>query len=304
MDNIISQMAIFLLLVVVGFVANKCGLMGGEFDRKLSGFIINLSCPCLILSSVMGDRIPDRRLIVPLLVAGFTTYIVLFVIAYFLPKVYVRKTDWRGMHSFMIMFANVGFIGYPVVASIFGDQAVFYACLLNMPNTLFIFVVGMAFVVGQNDRLHFNWRTLYCPGMVASYIAILIVAFGVSNLPRFVTEPFHLIGDITVPGALLMIGSSLEQIDARHAMGSVRIYTMSAFRLLLIPIGFYFLLRVVGVDETINRINTIVIGMPVATYGTMFCLKYGKDDTEMVQGTLISTILSAVTIPLLTYLLF
>ena len=55
MDNIVIQMIILLLLVVAGFVSNRCGLMGGDFDRKLSGFIINVSCPCLIISSVMGD---------------------------------------------------------------------------------------------------------------------------------------------------------------------------------------------------------------------------------------------------------
>lgn len=42
--------------------------------------------------------------------------------------------------------------------------------------------------------------------------------------------------------------------------------------------------------------------MPVASYGTMFCLKYGRDETEMVRGTLVTTILSVVTIPLLTML--
>ena len=66
----------------------------------------------------------------------------------------------------------------------------------------------------------------------------------------------------------------------------------------------YALSALAGVDETVNRVNTVIIGMPVASYGTMFCLKYGRDETEMVRGTLITTILSVVTIPLLTYILF
>ena len=66
----------------------------------------------------------------------------------------------------------------------------------------------------------------------------------------------------------------------------------------------YALSALAGVDETVNRVNTVIIGMPVASYGTMFCLKYGRDETEMVRGTLVTTILSVVTIPLLTYILF
>ena len=300
MDNIVIQMIILLLLVVAGFVSNRCGLMGGDFDRKLSGFIINVSCPCLILSSVVGDVFPDRGMILPLLGVGMITYVLLFLIAYFLPRYFVRKADYRGMYSFMLMFANVGFIGYPVVASIFGSQAVFCASLLNIPNTLFIFIVGLSFVLGSTDGHKFNVSTLYCPPMVASYVSIVIVALGLDSIPRVVSEPFHLLGGITVPGALLVIGSSMAQMDTRHILGTRSVYVLSAFRLLIIPVAIYFLLRLCGIDETINRINTVLIGMPVASYGTMFCLRYGRDESEMVEGTLITTILSVVTIPLLT----
>ena len=304
MDNIITQMLILLLLVVAGFISNKCGLTRGDFDRKLSNFIINVSCPCLILSSVMGDTIPDSSLIVPLLLVGFVTYAVLFGVSWLLPRYFVRQADIRGMYSFMLMFGNVGFIGYPVVASIFGHEAVFYASLLNVPNTLFIFVVGTVFVLGDGQKMRFNPRTLYCPAMIASYLSIAIVALGWEAVPRVVAEPLHLLGNITVPGALLVIGSSMAQIGRHHILGSPRTYAMAALRLLVIPIAVYALSRAVGVDETVNRINTVLIGMPVASYGTMFCLKYGRDEGEMVRGTLITTILSVVTIPLLTFLLF
>lgn len=304
MDNIVTQMVILLLLVVAGFISNKCGLTGGDFDRRLSNFIINVSCPSLILSSVMGDVVPDRRLIIPLLVVGFLTYVALFGVAWLLPRYFVREAYMRGMYSFMLMFGNVGFIGYPVVASIFGPQAVFYACLLNVPNTLFIFVVGTVFVLGGGGKLRFSPRTLYCPGMIASYLSIVIVAMGWEQVPRVVAEPLRLLGGITVPGALLVIGSSMANIGRGHMLGSPRIYVMAALRLMAIPVLIYALSAIAGVDETVNRVNTVIIGMPVASYGTMFCLKYGRDETEMVRGTLITTILSVVTIPLLTYILF
>lgn len=295
-------MVILLLLVVAGFISNKCKLMGGEFDRKLANFIINVSCPCLVLSSVMGDEFPDRGMILPLLIVGTLTYVILFVVCYYLPRLFVKDREVRGLYSFMLMFANVGFIGYPVVASVFGGKAVFYAALLNMPNALFIFVVGTVFVMGTSGKLRFDYRTLYCPALIASYIAILIVAMGWDSVPRIVAEPLRFLGNITVPGALLIIGSSMAHMDFRHILGSRRVYIMTAFRLILIPVGLFFLFKAFGVSSTVNEINTVVIGMPIASYGTMFCLKYGRDETEMVQGTLITTILAVFTIPLLTLL--
>ena len=302
MDNIISQMVILLLLVVVGCIANKCGLMGGEFDRKLSNFVINVSCPCLIVASVMGDEFPDSGMILPLLGVGFATYVVLFGVSWLLPRYFVKRKDVRGMYSFMLMFANVGFIGYPVVSAIFGPKSVFYASLLNMPNTLFIFMVGTVFVLGKTGRPHFNWHLLYCPAMIASYIAITIVAIGWDTVPSVVSEPFRLLGNITVPGALLVIGSSMASMGKHHILGRPSIYVMAVLRLAVIPAALFFLFYLLGIDNTLNEINTVLTAMPVASYGTMFCLKYGRDETDMVQGTLITTLLSVITIPLLTLL--
>jgi len=50
--------------------------------------------------------------------------------------------------AFALIFGNVGFMGYPVVASIFGQQAVFYAAVLNMVNTFAVFTVGTMMVTG------------------------------------------------------------------------------------------------------------------------------------------------------------
>ena len=164
--------------------------------------------------------------------------------------------------------------------------------------------MGTVFVLGGGGKLRFSPRTLYCPGMIASYLSIVIVAMGWEQVPRVVAEPLRLLGGITVPGALLVIGSSMANIGRSHMLGSPRIYVMAALRLMAIPVLIYALSALAGVDETVNRVNTVIIGMPVASYGTMFCLKYGRDETEMVRGTLVTTILSVVTIPLLTYILF
>jgi predicted permease len=45
------------------------------------------------------------------------------------------------------------------------------------------------------------------------------------------------------------------------------------------------------------NINTVVIAMPVATYGTILCLKYGKDTTMITEVTFITTLISMLSIP-------
>lgn len=130
MNAIVTQMIILFILVVVGYIISKKKMMDANFDRKLSVFIINVACPCLILSSVMGDTLPDKHFIIPLLIVGFATYVILIGAGFLLPHYLPIKAADRGIYSFMLAFGNVGFIGYPIVASIFGASAVFYASIL------------------------------------------------------------------------------------------------------------------------------------------------------------------------------
>ncbi len=300
MENI-QVMVILFIIVVVGYVANKLGYMGGDFDRRLSSIVITFACPALVLSSVMGDELPDRSLILPLLGVGFLTYIILTAVALVLPRMVTHGRDERGIIGFAVMFANVGFIGYPIVASIFGHEAVFYAALLNMPNTFFIFTVGVMLVKGEYGLRQFSPRVLASPALLAALLAAVLVALGVRT-PHIIAEPVRLVGNITVPASLMIIGSSMANLPLRQIVGNGKVYATSFLRLAVVPVVFYFLMRAIGVSDVVNNINTVVLAMPVASFGTMFCLRYDRDVALMTEVTFVTTVASIATIPLVTLL--
>jgi predicted permease len=113
-----------------------------------------------------------------------------------------------------------------------------------------------------------------------------------------------MLGNITVPAALLIIGSSMSQLSLRTMLGNGTVYATTLLRLAILPVGVHCLMRLLGFDAFVVNINTLVIAMPVATYGTILCLKYGKDTTMITEVTFITTLVSMVTIPLLVTLLF
>ncbi len=294
----LQVMVTLFIIVILGYLLRKLNYFGGNFDKKLSALIIDVTCPLLILSSVMGDELPDRKLILPLLGVGFATYILLCVLAFTVPRLITKDTMAQGMIGFAMMFGNVGFIGYPIVASIFGHQAIFYAALLNMPNTFFIFTAGVMLVKGERSRSSFNWKMFLSPMMLSAYIATIIVAFGI-HVPHLIGNPVTMIGNITVPGSLLVIGSSLSEIKFGNMLRDYRVYVTSLFRLVLIPLGLYGVFRLCHVNELVNEINTVVIAMPVAAFGVMFCMRYNRDEKLMTELTFVTTVLSVITIPLL-----
>lgn len=293
------------VIVIVGYGAGKLGYMGGTFDKRLSKLVIDITCPALILSSAMTGELPDRRFILPLLAISVLTYAVLTVVALLLPRFLTRRKDEEGIIGFALMFGNVGFMGYPVVASIFGHQAVFYAAVLNVVNTFAVFTIGTMLVTGGEGttREKFNRKVLYSTPMLSAYLAMLIVALGIDHVPAFVSQPLTMMGNITVPAALLIIGSSMSHLSLRTMLGTPTVYATTLLRLALLPVAVHFLCMALGFDPFVVGINTVVIAMPVATYGTILCLRYGRDTTLIAEVTFITTLLSMLTIPLLVILL-
>ncbi|MBR2235469.1 MAG: AEC family transporter [Prevotella sp.] len=297
MENLEIMMTLF-AIVIVGYVAGKMGYMGGDFDRRLSNIVIDITCPALILSSTMGGTLPHRDMILPLLLISLLTYVLLAGVAFFLPRYLTHRPEERGIVGFALMFGNVGFIGYPVVASIFGHQAVFYAAVLNVVNTFAVFTVGTMLIMGGRGEYRFQKKVLWSTPMLAAYLAILIVALGIDDMPSGISQPLTMIGNITVPAALLIIGSSMSHLSARTMLGNRTVYLTTLFRLCLLPLAIYFLSRLAGFSSLVVSINTVVIAMPVATYGTILCLKHGRDTTLITEVTFITTLLSVLTIPL------
>ncbi len=298
-------MATLFALVVVGYVAGKTGYLGGDFDRQLSRLVINVTCPALILSSSMTGELPDRRLILPLLLISLLTYAVLTGVGLLLPRWLTSQRADEGAIGFALIFGNVGFMGYPVVASIFGHEAVFYAAVLNVVNTFAVFTVGTWLIAGRDalsgDR--FQKKILFSTPMLSAYLTMAIVALGIRGIPAAVSQPLTMLGNITVPAALLIIGSSMSRLSLQTMLGNSTVYATTVFRLALLPLGVHCLTSALGFTPFVVNINTLVIAMPVATYGTILCLKYQRDTTLMTEVTFVTTLLSMVSIPLLSKLL-
>ena len=170
-----------------------------------------------------------------------------------------------------------------------------------MPNTFFIFTAGVMLIKGEYSLKQFNPKVLVSPAMLGAFLAAIIVALGI-HTPDIIARPVTMVGNITVPAALMIIGSSMAKLPIREIIGSPKVYITALLRLTIVPLSIYFLFKACGVSDLVNNINTVVIAMPVASFGTMFCLKYRRNPSLITETTFITTLGSIITIPLITLL--
>lgn len=300
---ITQQMIILFALLLVGFSANKLGYMNAGFNKAFSGFVINVSTPAMILHSVMGQqRLLTRGEIFLLLGISVASYLLVILLSGLVPKLLRTEKAEGSLWRFMMIFSNVAFMGFPVISSLFGESAVFYASIFGMPFNLLVYSYGVRLVSGGREG-GFDRKTLLSPCILASVLAMGIYLAEVP-IPDILTVTLGYLADITVPGAMLIIGSSLALVPLRTVFRDWQVYVLSALKLIAIPVLMWVVMSLLPVSDMLVKVTVVMWAMPVATNCTMLATQYGGDEQLASRGVLISTLFSIMTIPLLMQLLF
>ena len=296
-------MVILFLLLLVGFAANKLGIVNAAFNKTFSGLIINVTTPALILRSVMGgEKVLGIWEIVLLLGASLVSYLFVILLAMAASKLLGLRGRDGDTFRLMLIFSNTAFMGFPVVAALMGTEALFYAAIYNMPFNFLMYSYGIRLVSGGAVK-GFDRKTLVSPCILAAVLALILYFLPV-GVPELIVTALGYLSDITIPGAMLILGSTLAMIPLRDVFLDWRIYVLCLSKMLILPVVIWAIVRLLPLPEMIGRITVVMWSLPVATNCTMLATQYGGDEAMSSKGVLITTLLSVVTIPILMRVLF
>ena len=289
-----------MLVILCGYAANRLGYMGGETDKNISKVLLNVTVPSMILGTVCtGDTLPEASVVLGVLGVAVVFYLLEFAFALAVPPLLGGTPGQKGVWRYTLAFPNVGFIGYPVAVALFGPGALFYAVILVLPFNLLSFTLGPLMLTGAR---RFSLRQMFSPCVVSSILA-LILALARVQPPARVGEALNFVGDITVPLSLMFVGSTLAGLPLGRLLSSLRLWILTAVRLLVLPMALYPILRALGTDPLIMGIAITQMAMPAAVNGSLLCMEYGGDAECMAQITFVSTLASIITIPIIAALL-
>lgn len=300
--GIFNQMCILVLLMLAGVAARKTGLMDQGSNEKLSRVVINVAIPGLILTSITGEGISKAELGQTVLVT-LLIYCVLGALGLALPKLLRVKGREAGTFRFMTMFGNVGFMGFPVAAAIFGPASAFYVAIFNVPFNILVFSIGISMISKEGGRVRIGPRLFLSPPMLA-VLAALILYFLNLELWGPLYSAAELLGGMTTPAAMLILGSILADMPLKELFRDWRIYLLALTKLIVSPLLVWCVLRLfLPGDAMLLRIGVLLSGMPVATNATMLAIEYDGDQGLISKAVFMTTALCVITIPLLAQLL-
>jgi hypothetical protein len=308
-----TQIFILFLLIAAGFTAGKIGTLDEPTGKKLSRLLVDFIWPCLIIVSMQKPLTPELRTEAFMVLGiSFTVYAAAFPLAFVLVRALGLSGPAAGVHAFAAVFANVVFMGLPVLEALFGKSILFTASIYNIPFQLLSFSVGAAMIAGRTEggtaggvrrEAKLSLKSFVTPAGLASFLGLGLFLLGIS-IPAPLFKAASLLGDCTTPLSMVLIGGALCRADLRSALADWRLYASSAYRLLLFPLAVWLVLRALGLTGTLLGLPVIMAAMPAAANSSILAEAYGGDYRTASTLVAFTTAVSLITIPLLATILF
>lgn len=299
---LLQQITMIFAIAALGFFAAKAGLITESGNKTVSKLILYLTLPAMIIASVadVPSSISSGDIFLCIGISFFS-YGILGLIGFVISRIIKGNQSDRGLYIFVTMFGNVGFMGFPILSAIYGSQAVFIAAIFNIPMNLLSFTLGVLLVAPPGTKL--SIKEFFTPSVVSS-IAAPILYLLPFTVPSAIYEGCSLLGNATVPLAMLLIGSTVARMPFREIWNHPNLYILAGAKLFLCPLALWLCLKPFVHDPLFFGIAVVLGMMPTATNSTLLCIEYGGNEQLAGRCVCISTLLSAVTIPLMLFLLF
>ena len=196
------------------------------------------------------------------------------------------------------MFSNAGNAGLPIVSLVFGPTGVFYASMYLIPPRILQWTVGLSLFV-KPEKGGWVKNVLLNPMVITIYIGVFMMATGWYITGVFATA-IDSLGSMTSPLSMILIGATLANMNPKVLLDKSVLGT-SFCRLILFPVLIAFMLKPFGLDPVVMNICVILLAMPVAANTAAMAERYGGDYKFASAVVSVSTLLSVVTVPIITW---
>lgn len=303
----LQQMLVLFIIMMIGFIAYKKNIITDETSKKLSAIVVNISNPALILSSVTGNATVTGAELVETMFVAIGMYVFLIAVAALVPVIINAPAKDRGTYRVMTIFGNVGFMGFPIISSLYGGGALLYASLFLLPYNILIYTYGVwemckssgegSGAVKKSGRE--SIKQIFNIGVIFCIIAVVVYALGI-KFPAWVNTTVSMLSSTTAPLSMMVIGASFATMNFKKVFLNVRTWVFSALRLLVIPVLGTFLVSLVTDNPSIIGVTMVMLGVPVGSMTAMLAQEYGGDYALSSETVAMTTLLSVVTFPIVS----
>lgn len=299
--------ATMLAYAVPGFITVKTKLIKPESISAFSVILLYLCQPMLTISSYLSATYTLNFFLQLLAAFGLAAalQVTIMLVAYFvLRHKYDEDVKYR-VGTIATSFGNCGFMGVPLLLAIMPPEvrndAVAISAMFLLGLNLLGWTVGSYLISGDKKYISVK-KALFNPNTIGLFIGLPLFIFGV-KLPTVINDMVFLLGKMTTPLCMIILGMRLATITPRDMFCSPFQYAIIGVKQIIMPLVGMALVWFIPLDFYIRQSLFILSAAPVASLTLNFSEMIGKGQKTAANLVLLGTLLSVITLPLLSLLM-
>ena len=304
--DVLIKVAVLLALAIPGFVCRKIKLLGEGSVKTLSVVLLYVCTPFQMITSFQGTPFSTEILLNVLwaFLFAFVSQALMYVILVLCFRKSKKPRSVKGAYIYACTFGNCGYMGIPFLQMLGLNEAVIYAAAFLVAFNLLSWTVGVFAMSGDRKFISVK-KALLNPPTVALLVAVPLFCLNVdlAAVCPSVYKGVTLLSDMTMPLAMMTLGVRLADLSFRQVFADGPSYLFTAVRLVLNPLLMLAMIVFLPLSPALKTALFLISSMPSASATLGFAERFGGDTTTAARITLITSALSVVTIPVLSFLL-
>lgn len=294
--TVFLQVMTLFLLILSGLFAAKTKLLDDKELRGLNLLVLNFAQPAMILHKLQTPATPE--LIMELAWVFVLTCVTIAIAGVISFRLFAKEEPQRrAVLTNLAMVSNCGFMGYPVIIATMGEDALIYAVMFVTAFNLMCWTLGSYYFGGRKAMQPQKLLTNPTIWAVVGGLTLFLTGW---TLPGFINSALSMMGSVTTPVAMFVIGARLISLRAAH-LKDAKLLLVCALRLLVFP-AMILLLRLTPLPATVVSSVYLCTAMPCAALTAMQSERYDCDRELASRGVALSTAFSMATVPLMLML--
>lgn len=288
------------LIMVVGVIGRKRKIITDEINKGMIEILLRILLPLMIVCSFSfsyDDRIKTN--VVKAFYFSFIAYLIIIGLSLLFTKP-IRDEKKIILH-FANVFPNTGYVGFPILNSIYGPEAVMYGSIFNMFFVLFLWTYGIMIFKGKMEKGELKReliKALLNPSVIAVYIGLVMMLFNI-RLPDIVFASADSVGSMTGPLSMIIVGAMLSGVKIKDHLKDWTVYYSIFIKLILIPAILIIISMLIKERSIVSNSVIILAAMPSAAMTPIFAQTFNFKKEYATIIMVITTLFSTVTIPIL-----
>ena len=290
--------------LLLGFVLNKSKVLDMRGEKILTEILLKAVLPFMIISSSQTNfSFEELKGMAAMFAFGAAYYALALVVSRLAYRHTKATDDEQRIMTTCTVFANTGFVGFPLMHALYGDRGLMLAAVFNLVYNAFFYTYGAHL---NTKKPHFKLSELFGSTVSTASIVAIVLFIVPWRIPGFINSAISMVGDMSVPMSMMVMGSQLATVDVRKLFLDWKPYVVSLIRLMIIPAIALLAVWGLGHAATIKpdtmKVMVLMCALPCGSMNVLFAEQYNTAPDLSTRIVTMSTFLMLITLLFWTWI--